>query len=181
MAVWDGFPYGAVCSKDGVVVQPQLPLFRAAGSESYNCVLRDDVRPRDERASALQGIEPTTKDNPGLIGKYSGFDLDARSAQLGGTPITSGGGVHEGDDDAAHTRVDEDLPAGRGAAVMVAGFESDDRCGPGRQATCGGNCLGFGMGFALALVIPIGNEAAVNTEQNAADRRVRASRSEASG
>jgi hypothetical protein len=103
-------------------------------------------------------------------------DVPTFGAQpLKATPRNPWIGVAAGDPDLLHWRGEERRCAGRGSAMMVAGFErndSDPRTIKGQRSACGRKGSGFSVRGAGALMRTCGHDCPCRIEENAADWRI---------
>ena len=101
----------------------------------------------DHRAAKPEARKEALLEGLGLGLQEADGDVDASGAKAGGPgAIDPGVGIGAGDDDAGDTRRYQSVGAGRGAAVMAAGFEGD----------VGGAALGLGAGDREGLGLGVG-------------------------
>ncbi len=147
---------GADADHDGVVIAAQLmadgagggagdPLARAhAGGDL--AIEGGGKFQRDQRARLLDHAGETGIQHAGFGGAEPGFNPDACTLQeRHASTIDAGIGVGLGDHDTGDAGIDQGLGAGRGFAVMGAGFQRDI----GGGAACGGPGDGEGLGFGV--------------------------------
>ena len=166
----------AVIEQDCVALFPEL---LPKGECCPRLFSTKHVCPCHVRTVGLKCLEPRPKYQSSFTGKQADFNVDTRRTQRSCATFAARGGVKNGNDHAGELGVDERLTAGRRPALVVAGLQRD-YCGSAfGQATSSRKGMRFGVWFAFAFVVALPDDISVRSDDDAADRRIRAGCTEA--
>jgi len=129
----------------------------------------------------LKSSEPRPEHYASFTGQNFRLDFHTSSPQPGGTSLLAGGWIDQRDDHTFDSGVDEGLPAGGRASLMVTRLESDDRGGSSRERSGGSQRVCFRVRLAFTFVVALAYYEAVRIKQHAADRWVGAGRADSGG